>query len=233
MQQQGFNGPIHLHIAEQLREVEECRDFYGLEPVAWLLDNFPVDSNWCLVHATHVNNNELELMHRYAVVTGLCPTTEADLGDGIFPAAAWQQLGGAWGIGSDSNLCISQNEELRWLEYTQRLQSRQRNVLAKSGEQLGISLYRQALKGGLQALARTAVSGLAVGQSADFLLLDLQHPLFLGKSQQQWLDCWVFAGNTKMLSQVWVAGECRVNNGEHINQTEITAAWRKVWQQLR
>ncbi len=230
LQQQGFSGPVHLHIAEQIREVEECREFYGAEPVAWLLDNFPVDNNWCLVHATHVNTNELKQMRKHAVVAGLCPTTEADLGDGVFPTAAWQQLGGAWGVGSDSNICVTQAEELRWLEYTQRLQNQQRNVLANSGEQLGASLYQQALKGGLQALARTPVGGIAVGQSADFLLLDLHHPLLLGKPQQQWLDCWVFAGSTQMLSQVWVAGKCVVNGGRHINLTAITAAWRKIWQ---
>lgn len=232
LQQQQLNVPIHIHIAEQLREVEECLSHYGAEPVRWLLDNFAVDQNWCLVHATHVDADELKQMRKHAVVAGLCPTTEADLGDGVFPAADWQQLGGAWGIGSDSNICVSQAEELRFLEYTQRLQYKQRNVLAASGDQVGSRLYQQALKGGLQASSRPVSTGIAVGQRADFLLLDLEHPLLLGKQQQQWLDCWVFAGTPQMLAQVWVAGKCLVSNGFHINQDEITKAWQQTWQEI-
>ena len=230
--QQNFTGPVHIHIAEQVREIEECRSYYGVEPVRWLLDNFAVDKSWCLVHATHVDSAELKLMRQRELVVGLCPTTEADLGDGIFPAAAWQELGGSWGIGSDSNICVTQSEELRWLEYTQRLQTKQRNVLAASGNQVGGSLYQQALRGGLQATSRPAATAVAVGQRADFLVLDLEHPLLLGKQQQQWLDCWVFAGRPQMLLQVWVAGKCLVSNGQHINRDEITNAWQKAWQDM-
>lgn len=222
-----FSGPLHIHIAEQQQEVADCINFYGARPVQWLLDNLPVNENWCLVHATHVNEEELEMMQRAGVVAGLCPTTEADLGDGIFPASRWQELGGAWGIGSDSNLCVNAPEELRLLEFGQRLRDQQRNLMAEPGETVGAELYASALSGGLQALAKPPARGFTPGQRADFLVLNQNHPLLMGKEKDQLLDTWVFAGSAEMLSQVWVAGQCRVKNGRHIEKDKIESEWRR------
>ena len=226
--QQNFNGPFHIHIAEQQQEVNDCLSYYGATPVRWLLDNFPVNESWCLVHATHVDAQELQMMHKAGVVAGLCPTTEADLGDGIFPASDWQELGGTWGIGSDSNLCVNAPEELRLLEFGQRLRDQQRNIMAAEGETVGVKLYRNALSGGLQALAKTPARGFAVGQRADFLVMNHDHPLLLDKKRDQLIDAWVFAGNRQMLSQVWIAGQCVVENGHHLNQDKIESDWRRA-----
>ncbi|MCF6225164.1 MAG: formimidoylglutamate deiminase [Xanthomonadales bacterium] len=223
-----FNGPIHIHIAEQQQEVKDCVDYYGTSPVRWLLDNLPVNERWCLIHATHVDTQELKMMRAANVVAGLCPTTEADLGDGIFPASQWQQLGGAWGIGSDSNLCVNATEELRWLEYGQRLRDQQRNLLATPGQIVGAELYKNALSGGVQALAKPPARGFAIGQRADMLVLNQQHTLLLDKENDQILDAWVFAGVQEMLSQVWVGGRCVVEAGEHINADRIEADWRQL-----
>lgn len=228
LRQQKFNGPVHIHIAEQQQEVEDCVDYYGSSPVCWLLDNLPVNDRWCLIHATHVDAEELQMMRAANVVAGLCPTTEADLGDGIFPASHWQQLGGAWGIGSDSNLCVSATEELRWLEFGQRLRDQQRNLLAAPGEIVGAELYKNALSGGLQALAKPPTRGFAIGQRADMLVLNQEHPMLLGKENDQLLDAWVFSGVQEMLSQVWVGGRCVVESGEHINSDRIEAGWRQM-----
>jgi len=227
LSRQNFSGPLHIHIAEQQQEVVDCINFYGARPVQWLLDNLPVNENWCLVHATHVNEEELEMMRRAGVVAGLCPTTEADLGDGIFPASRWHELGGAWGIGSDSNLCVNAPEELRLLEFGQRLRDQQRNLMAEPGETVGAELYANALSGGLQALAKPQARGFAPGQRADFLVLNQNHPLLMGKEKDQLLDAWVFAGGAELLSQVWVAGQCRVEKGRHIHKEKIESEWRR------
>lgn len=228
LRQQNFEGPLHIHIAEQQQEVKDCMDYYGTSPVRWLLDNLPVNDRWCLIHATHVDAAELKMMRAASVVAGLCPTTEADLGDGVFPARDWQELGGAWGIGSDSNICVSVTEELRWLEYGQRLRDQQRNLLAAPGQVVGAELYKNALSGGLQALAKSPARGFAVGQRADMLILNHEHTLLMDKRNDQILDAWVFAGVQEMLSQVWVGGRCVVEGGEHINNTQIEKNWRQV-----
>ncbi|MBW8860729.1 MAG: formimidoylglutamate deiminase, partial [Caulobacter sp.] len=173
-------GPIHIHIAEQTQEVDDCLAATGARPVRWLMNNAPVDKRWCLVHATHLNATETERLARSGAVAGLCPITEANLGDGVFPAHDYLAAGGAFGIGSDSNVLIDAAEELRTLEYAQRLTRRARNVLARApGGSTGGDLFRAAVSGGAQALG--VVGGLRHGRSADFVTLDRAHPAMIGR----------------------------------------------------
>ncbi len=233
LKQQDFSGPIHIHIAEQQQEVDASLDHYGNRPIQWLLDSVPVDEKWCLVHATHATTNELVKMRQAGVVIGLCPSTEADLGDGVFPATEWKKLGGCWGIGSDSNLCVNPAEELRLLEFGQRLRDQQRNLMADPGSIVGADLYKNALSGGLQALAKPPAKGFAVGQRADFLVFNQQHPMLLGKQGDQLLDTWVFGGCSEMLLQVWVAGQCQIENGQHKDMDNILSAWNRYISRLQ
>ncbi|HVF92988.1 MAG TPA: formimidoylglutamate deiminase, partial [Sphingomonas sp.] len=189
--------PIHLHVAEQLNEVTDCIAWSGQRPVAWLLDHAPVDQRWCLVHATHVDADELAAVATSGAVVGLCPITEANLGDGIFPADAYR---GAFGIGSDSNVRIDAAEELRMLEYGQRLALRRRTVLAATDVPTGRTLIGAAVAGGGQALG--CDSGLAIGAPADFVALS-DDPL--GKGDRV-LDRWIFAGGGPRVDAVWRAG---------------------------
>jgi len=199
--------PVHIHIAEQPAEVESCLEHLGARPVAWLLDNFQLDERWCLVHATHLSDGEVELAAARGVTAGLCPTTEADLGDGIFKATEWLSAGGSVAIGSDSNVRISVAEELRLLEYGQRLLSGQRNVLAGTDDSCGRFLYQHMAKGGGIAIGQR-VGKLAVGYRADFLVLDDGHELLNGRLPDVALDSWIFAGDRSMIDSVWVAGRC-------------------------
>ena len=216
-------APVHIHIAEQQQEVDDCVAWSGQRPVEWLLANVPVDARWCLVHATHVDDAERHALAASGAVAGLCPTTEANLGDGVFPAAAYLAAGGAWGIGSDSHISVDAAEELRLLEYTQRLALQRRNVLvgddngANSKCQVADHLWLGAVAGGAQASGR-ALRGLSVGQQADFIVLDGSGPL-AGLTPSQALASHVFAtpGRSAM-SDVFVAGTQRIRDGEHALQ---------------
>ncbi|RZL91709.1 MAG: formimidoylglutamate deiminase, partial [Variovorax sp.] len=209
-------APVHIHIAEQTQEVDGCIAWSGQRPVAWLLDHAPVDAHWCLVHATHMDGDEHRRAAASGAVAGLCPTTEANLGDGIFDLPAWRGAGGAWGVGSDSHICVNAAEELLMLEYSQRLATRQRNVAADAGQpQVATAMTLQALQGGAQASGR-AVGGLAVGQQADFSVLDAAHPALAGLDAAGMLSSHVFASHrTSAIDAVWVAGEPRVQAGRH------------------
>jgi formimidoylglutamate deiminase len=196
--------PLHIHIAEQTAEVEECLAWSGLRPIEFLLREAPVAKNWCLVHATHANETELAGMAAAGAVVGLCPITEANLGDGIFPAHAFR---GAWGVGSDSNVLIGAAEELRMLEYSQRLQVRQRNVMASAETcDTATSLYQNAVAGGAQALGVSG--GLAVGAAANIVTLAGDTPEFaLAQS--------IFAARAPQVQNVWVRGKQQVTGGRH------------------
>ena len=186
-------APVHIHIAEQTKEVDDCIAWSGQRPVAWLLDHAPVNARWCLVHATHMDADEYRRGARSGAVAGLCPTTEANLGDGLFDFAAWRQHGGAWGLGSDSHACVDAAEELLMLEYGQRLRTRQRNVGATAAQpQVATALTLQAVQGGAQAAGR-AIGGLAAGQQADFVVLDAQRLALQGLSAPDMLSAHVFA----------------------------------------
>jgi formimidoylglutamate deiminase len=225
------SGVIHIHIAEQLREVEECRAWCGLPPIEWLLANAPVDERWCLVHATHAVPTELAGISARGAVAGLCPITESSLGDGIFAAAEFLAAGGAIGIGSDSNIRLDAAEELRTLEYSQRLALRSRNVLASgAGASTGRSLFEAALRGGARALrpAATAGAGLALGASCDVLTLTADHPLLIGRREDELLDSWIFAGDRGLIDCVWRAGVKRVSGGRHLGRAALQGHYARA-----
>lgn len=220
--------PIHIHIAEQTREVEDCVVWSGARPVEWLLGNLQVGERWCLVHATHMTPDETLALARSGAVAGLCPITEANLGDGLFPALEFQNAGGRFGIGSDSNVLIDAAEELRVLEYGQRLARRTRNVLAlEAGGSTGADLYRAAAVGGAQALGRPPAV-LRKGAPADIVSLDPSHPALAGRSGDVLLDSFVFAGRKDLIDGVWRAGAKLVTNGRHRRRAEIAARYRQV-----
>jgi formimidoylglutamate deiminase len=219
-------GPIHIHVAEQLREVDDCFAATGRRPVAWLLDHAGVDARWCLVHATHVDADEICRAAASGAVVGICPTTEANLGDGVFPFPAWRAAGGRWGVGSDSHVSVSPVEDLRWLEYAQRLVHRVRNVAADSDEpSVGHTLWRESLAGGAQASGR-ALGAIAVGRRADLVVLDDAAAQFAGVPLAQVLDAFVFAGNRNLVRDVMVGGRWQVRDGRHRDRDAIAARYR-------
>jgi formimidoylglutamate deiminase len=221
------DGPIHIHIAEQEREVADCIAWNGARPVEWLLANAAVDRRWCLVHATHSAPHEIAAVARARAVVGLCPITEANLGDGIFPAAAFLAAGGAFGIGSDSNVRIDATEELRLLEYGQRLTARGRNLLAGGeGGSTGEALYRGALAGGGRALA--AAGGITVGAPADLVSLDTAHPSLCARHGAALLDGLLFSAGRAGIDCVWRRGEKLVSGGRHHRRAPIVERYRRT-----
>ncbi|SFT64573.1 formimidoylglutamate deiminase [Mesorhizobium sp. YR577] len=224
------DGPIHIHIAEQMKEVEDCIAWSGARPVQWLLDHAPVDARWCLIHATHMLDAETIAMSKSGAIAGLCPVTEANLGDGTFSAPRFIEHGGRFGIGSDSNVLIGISDELRQLEYSQRLFHRQRNVLAVAGGSNGRALFDAALTGGSTALG-AGPAQIAVGASADFISLDAGHPSLAGKSGDGILDAWIFANGTR-IDSVWVGGRKLVSGGRHFQRQTIAQNFRTVMMQL-
>ncbi len=226
-------APVHIHIAEQTQEVDACIAWSGQRPVAWLLDHADVNRRWCLVHATHMDADEYTQATASGAVAGLCPSTEANLGDGIFDLPAWQAAGGAWGLGSDSHVCVNAAEELLLLEYSQRLATRQRNVAAtKAQPHVASAMTLAAVQGGAQAAGR-AIGGLAVGQQADFVLLDGQHPALQGLSAHDMLSAHVFASHrSSAIDAVWVGGQPRVSGGRHLLHDNATAGFVAARTQL-
>lgn len=220
--------PIHIHVAEQTREVEDCRTWSGARPVEWLLNEAPVGPDWCLVHATHVTETELQGVARSGAVVGLCPTTEANLGDGLFPLAELLQLGGRWGVGSDSHVSVDPVEELRWLEYGQRLTRRSRNVVAPPlGGSTAGALVAGACAGGAAASGE-AVGALATGRLADLVVLDTDHPIFAGHGPETYLDAWVFSGNRSPVRRVMSAGRWVVEGGRHHRSESSLVEFRRA-----
>jgi formimidoylglutamate deiminase len=224
-------APIHIHVAEQVLEVEDCLGWSGARPVQWLLDHAPVDQRWCLVHATHLIPREVHRVAASGAVVGLCPTTEANLGDGIFPLEEFQKSGGTWGIGSDSHVSVSPVEELRWLEYGRRLATLRRNVAPLPGRSTGAALWSRALEGGAAGSGRR-IGRLANGHRADLLVLDGDHPLLYGRSGDRLVDALVFAGNVPLVRHVMVGGRWRVRDGHHAEEGSIAAAYARVLDRL-
>jgi formiminoglutamate deiminase len=225
------NGdPIHLHIAEQVREVEACEAWSGKRPVQWLFDHVSVDSRFCLVHATHVTPAETTLIAKSGAVVGLCPVTEANLGDGYFPAVDFRAQSGAFAIGTDSNVAISVAEELRTLEYGQRLQRGERNALGDRERSTGRVLFESAIHGGARALGVPA--GLDLGMPADVVSLDLTSPHFIGREGDRLLDSWIFGGAASCIDRVWRGGVEVVTNGRHRERDAIAARYRRTLEAL-
>ncbi|MCQ8876151.1 formimidoylglutamate deiminase [Mesorhizobium sp. LMG17149] len=219
-------GPIHIHIAEQVKEVEDCLAWSGARPVEFLLANAKVDKRWCLIHATHMTDAETVAMARSGAIAGLCPITEANLGDGTFAAPLFREHGGRYGVGSDSNVLIGLPDELRQLEYSQRLAHRARNVLAVAGGSTGRALFDAALDGGSLALG-AGISQIAAGASADLVSLDPKNPSLAGKSGDAILDAWIFANGGKV-DCVWVHGFKQVSGGRHVKREAIAERFRSV-----
>ncbi|MFM5953082.1 MAG: formimidoylglutamate deiminase [Novosphingobium sp.] len=220
-------GPIHIHAAEQQKEVQDSLAFSGKRPVEWLLEHAGLDARWCLIHATHLTDAETDALAASGAVAGLCPITEANLGDGIFPALRFLEAGGRIGTGTDSNVLIDPAQELRALEYSQRLAHQARNVLASDAHpSVARRLFEAALAGGAQAMG--IAPGLAAGHPADFVTLDPDHPALHGRSGDRLLDSWIFAARGPCIDTVWKRGHQLVAGGRHKDSAAVTARYLKV-----
>ncbi|RNF82669.1 formimidoylglutamate deiminase [Montanilutibacter psychrotolerans] len=228
---------LHIHIAEQTAEVDDCLAIRGARPVQWLLDNADVDARWTLVHATHLDDAEVRGIARSGATVAICPTTEANLGDGLFPLRDYLDAGGRWGIGSDSHISVSPVEELRWLEYGQRLATRRRNIaVGHQDDPTGSTSVAETLLRDV-AISAAASSGqaigtLAQGAFADALVLDTDAPQFVGASDADALDRWIFSGNRNLVLETWVDGRCVVLGGQHLQREHIAARFRSAVEQL-
>lgn len=225
-------GPIHMHLAEQRAEVEEVQQHWGARPVTWALDNMDLNDRWCLIHCTQMTPEETIALARSAAVAGLCPITESSLGDGIFDAVRWVDHGGALSIGSDSNIRISLSEELRTLDYSQRLRDGTRAALASPDKSTGRRMFDDVLKGGAQASGRDT-GRIEMGCWADLLCLDTSSEHLWGRGDDTALDAWIFAGDDRLVTDVWSAGRHMVQGGRHVHREPIVAAYKKTIDALR
>jgi formimidoylglutamate deiminase len=227
----GADVPMHIHVAEQRREVEQCFSSYGRRPVRWLLENFPVGANWCLVHATHMDDDETAALARSGAVVALCPSTEANLGDGLFPLHNYLTHGGQIAIGSDSHISINPFEELRWLEYGQRLASQSRNVVSLRDSHVGSELFARALEGGALAAGQPVV-GIVEGAPADLVALCDDDPMLAGHTDESRLDALVFSGYPLPVERVMVDGRWVVVDAVHIDRDRARAEFGSTLRRL-
>jgi formimidoylglutamate deiminase len=225
-------APIHMHLAEQVAEVEEVLAAFGARPVDWLLDHAEVDGRWCLIHCTQMLPEETARLAATGAVAGLCPITEASLGDGIFDGVRYLAAGGRFGVGSDSNIRISLSEELRSLEYSQRLRDRGRAMLAEPERSTGRVLFDGAVAGGAQAAGR-ASGAIAPGRWADLVALDAAHVDLEARAGDEVLDAWIFACDDRVVRSVWAAGRALVRAGRHVKHDAITNRYRAILARLR
>jgi formimidoylglutamate deiminase len=223
--------PIHIHVAEQIGEVQDCLAMRNARPVEWLLDNMPVDARWCLVHATQMTARETQRLAQSGAVAGLCPTTEANLGDGLFPLRAYLDAGGILGIGSDSHVSVSPVEELRWLEYGQRLFARRRNIaVSPARRSVGETLYAAALHGGARA---AGIADGAAGARAALIVLDDTAAQLAARDAQDAIDSVVFSGNANLVRHVMTNGDWVVRDFRHRDEERIAARFRETVTELR
>ncbi len=219
-----MDARIHVHIAEQMAEVEECITLRGARPVQWLLDNATVDARWTLVHATHLDDAEVQGIARSGATVAICTTTEGNLGDGLFPLRAYLDAGGRWGVGSDSHISVSPVEELRWLEYGQRLVTRRRNIASSMrSPSVGTTLFA-----GVQASAADSTGF----DARDRIVLDADAPVLAGASEGDLIDRWIFSGNANVVRDVEVAGVRVVEDGRHRDREAIAARYREAMKVL-
>jgi formimidoylglutamate deiminase len=224
-------APVHIHAAEQRKEVDDCVAWCGKRPVEWLLDHAPIDARWCIVHATHINAGETRGLAASGAVVGLCPTTEADLGDGVFPAVEYLAAGGQWGIGGDSHVGVDPFLELRLVDSVQRLTVEKRNVLARDGESSGLRLYQAALAGGARALAQNA-GAIAAGRRADLIVLDGDNPALAEHPAATVLDAAIFGPGRQVVRDVMVAGRWVIGEGHHADEEPILLRYRQTLKRL-
>ena len=225
-------GPVHMHLAEQQEEVDEVLERYGTRPVTWFLDNCNAGPRWCLIHCTRMEKTETIRLAGSGAVAGVCPSTEANLGDGIFEAGPWFDHDGAIAIGSDSNIRISLAEELRALEYSQRLRDHARAVLSRSGHSTGRTLFEAISKGGAAAAGRNS-GRIEEGALADLLALDMDSVCLAGLEGDTLLDSYIFAGDDGLVTDVWSAGRHLVREGHHVSRDEIVEKYRRTMSELR
>ena len=225
-------APVHIHVAEQEKDVEESLTHDGLRPVEWALSKFDVDARWCLVHATHLTPDERQQVASSGAIACICPTTEANLGDGLFPLIDYLGDGGRIAIGSDSNITVNVIDELRLLEYGQRLRFKRRNLAAATtGGGTGTRLYEDTVIGGAQATARP-VGVLKTGHRADFIVLDHEHPALVGKPLERLLDSLVFAASPCAIQEVWIGGIRQVAGGRHVRELDTLDAFSRHMRSL-
>ncbi len=225
------NGPLHIHAAEQVREVEDVQAWLGARPVEWLLNEAGVNERWCLIHSTQMNEQETLGLARSGAVAGLCPITEGNLGDGIFNGSDYLANAGHFGVGSDSNVKISVCEELRQLEYSQRLRHKARNIMTVGEQSTGEVLYRNVLAGGARAMQRDN-GVLAVGKLADMVAINTDHVSLCGLSGSQLIDGWIFAADDGVVSDVWSAGRHCVQDGRHRQRDSVESRYRSTLKEL-
>lgn len=225
-------GPVHMHLAEQVAEVEEVQAARGARPVEWVLEHAGVDGRWCLIHCTQMQPHETERLAATGAVAGLCPITESSLGDGIFDGVRWMNAGGRIAVGSDSNIRISLSEELRALDYSQRLRDRSRAALATPNQTTGRRMFEAVCSGGAQAAGRKT-GQIEAGYWADLMALDARHIDLDGQSGDKLLDCYIFAGDDRMVRDVWSAGRHLVRDGHHKDRDAIKSTYRRVLAPLR
>jgi len=225
-------APIHIHIAEQQKEVDDCLAYFGQRPVQWLLDNMTLDAQWCLIHATHINEQERKGIIATKAIAGICPTTEANLGDGIFPTTDFFAEGGTFAIGSDSHISVNPIEELRWLEYAQRLSQQKRALLAaKNQASVGANLWQKAALGGAQSTNSNS-GELAIGKQADLLVLDVQHTRLFANSEQHIMDSFIFASQQNPVRDVMVNGRWVILAGQHSSEEGIAHSFSEILETL-
>lgn len=226
------SAPVHIHVAEQVKEVSDSIEFHGIPPIAVLLREFDLSDRWTVIHATHMTPSEIQALAKSGAISGLCPTTEANLGDGIFPATAYLAAGGRFAIGSDSHISVSPAEDLRMLEYSQRLRDLTRNALAGGpNRSTGRRLYDAALAGGALSLNQP-VGAVAPGRRCDIAVLDEDHPLLAGRAQDQAIDSWLFSGGNQLIKHVFVGGRQVVADGRHIDEERILRNFRATLRRL-
>jgi formimidoylglutamate deiminase len=226
------SAPIHIHIAEQQQEVDDCLTYYKKPPVQWLLENFDVDKHWCLIHATHINEQEQKAIVNSQAVVGICPSTEANLGDGIFPTAEFLALNGTLAIGSDSHISINPVEELRWLEYAQRLSKQQRTILSTNDQaSVGQNLWQKSALGGAQS-TNSNTGSLAIGKQADLLVLDEKQTRLFANNNDHLLDSIIFASQQNVVKDVMVNGDWVVQNNKHAKEQSSANNFAKLLAKL-
>ena len=221
------DGPIHIHAAEQIKEVEEIKAFYKMPPVEFLIRNFDINKRWCLVHCTQMSELETELLSKSGAVAGLCPVTEANLGDGIFNGFQYNEQKGLYGIGTDSNINISLTEELKTFEYSQRLLNKKRAVISNQKKSTGRKLFDDCLEGGARAL-QINNGKIQKGFNADLISLPNTNNELDGLEDDKILDYWIFASRENDVQKLWNKGKCLVENGKHLNFDNIQSNYRKT-----